>query len=133
LSEPKKLLYQVRDALRIKHYSYRTEQTYLDWIKRFIIFHNKRHPVEMGAPDVQAFISFLAVDPHVAASTHTVLAVGVRESRQGGLLGHKEVKPTMIHTPGGFVPPVRHAAGRCQQHDATRGRSKARWMIDLYL
>jgi integrase len=66
---PKKLLDQVREAIRIKHYSFRTEQTYVEWIKRFILFHHKRHPAEMGAPEVQAFISFLAVERHVAAST----------------------------------------------------------------
>jgi integron integrase len=64
-----KLLDQVREILRIKHYSYRTEQTYLDWIKRFILFHNKRHPRDMGADEVQAFISYLANERHVAAST----------------------------------------------------------------
>jgi len=47
-----KLLDQVREILRNKHYSYRTEHTYVDWIKRFIIFHNKRHPREMGAEEV---------------------------------------------------------------------------------
>ncbi len=66
---PKKLLDQVREAVRTKHYSSRTEQTYVEWIKRFILFHKKRHPAEMGAPEVQAFISFLAVERHVAAST----------------------------------------------------------------
>ncbi len=65
----KKLLDQVRDAIRTKHYSYRTEQTYVDWITRFILFHKKRHPAEMGAPEVQAFITYLAVDRQVAAST----------------------------------------------------------------
>ena len=48
MSEPKKLLEQVRDVLRIKQYSYRTEQTYVDWIKRYIIFHNKRHPKDVS-------------------------------------------------------------------------------------
>ena len=60
---------QVRETLRTKHYSYRTEQTYLDWIKRFIIFHNKRHPREMGAEEVQAYISYLANERRMAAST----------------------------------------------------------------
>jgi site-specific recombinase XerD len=59
----------VRDAIRTKHYSYRTEQTYVDWITRFIFFHNKRHPAEMGTPEVQAFVTFLAVEQHVSAST----------------------------------------------------------------
>ncbi len=64
-----KLLDQVRQAIRTKHYSYRTEQTYVDWITRFIIFHGKRHPREMGADEVQAYISYLANERGVAAST----------------------------------------------------------------
>lgn len=69
MSEPRKLLDQVRDVLRIKHYSYRTEQTYVDWIKRYIIFHKKRHPKELGAPEIEAFLAYLAQERHVAAST----------------------------------------------------------------
>jgi len=66
---PKKLLDQVRDAVRLKHYSYRTEQTYVQWIRRFILFHNKRHPQEMGVPEIEAFLTHLAVQEQVAAST----------------------------------------------------------------
>jgi len=66
---PKKLLEQVSDALRRKHYSYRTEQTYIQWIKRYIFFHNTRHPAEMGTPEVEAFLTHLAVEKKVAAST----------------------------------------------------------------
>ena len=58
---PKKLLDQVRDAIRLKHYSYRTEQAYVGWIKRYIYFHDVRHPSEMGAPEVEAFLTHLAV------------------------------------------------------------------------
>ncbi|PZO42850.1 MAG: integrase [Shackletoniella antarctica] len=47
-SRPKKLLDQVRDAIRLKHYSYRTEQTYVQWVRRYILFHDKRHPKDMG-------------------------------------------------------------------------------------
>ncbi len=64
-----KLLDQMRDALRIKHYSYRTEQAYLDWAKRYILFHGKRHPAEMSAPEIQQFLAHLAGEQHVAAST----------------------------------------------------------------
>jgi integron integrase len=64
-----KLLELVRETLRTKHYSYRTEQAYVDWIKRFIIFHNKRHPRDMGAEEVQAYITYLANERRVAAST----------------------------------------------------------------
>ena len=53
-----KLLDQVQDKIRLKHYSLRTEQAYVDWIKRFVLFHNKRHPAEMGATEVEAFLSY---------------------------------------------------------------------------
>jgi integrase len=66
---PPKLLDQVRDKLRVKHYSIRTEQTYVDWIKRYIFFHDKRHPKDMGAQDVEAFLTHLAVAGKVSAST----------------------------------------------------------------
>jgi integron integrase len=65
----KKLLDQVRDAIRAKHYSLRTEKTYIDWIRRYILFHNKRHPREMGVPEVQEFIIHLASSGKVSAST----------------------------------------------------------------
>ena len=64
-----KLLDQVVARLRVKHYSTRTEKVYVDWIKRYILFHSKRHPQEMGAAEVEAFLSHLAVDRAVAAST----------------------------------------------------------------
>src|SRR5438552_512897 len=64
-----KLLDRVRWHMRFKHYSIRTEQSYLDWIKRFILFHGKRHPREMGEEEVRAFLTHLAVEGEVAAST----------------------------------------------------------------
>lgn len=64
-----KLLDQVRDKIRVKHYSIRTETQYLQWIKRFILFHGKRHPREMGAAEVEAFLSHLATAGNVSAST----------------------------------------------------------------
>ena len=67
-SKPK-LLDQVRHAIRLKNYSYRTEQTYVQWIRRFILYHDKRHPQEMGKAEVEAFLTHLAVERHVAAST----------------------------------------------------------------
>jgi hypothetical protein len=66
---PKKLLDQVREAIRRKHYSIRTEKAYVSWIKHYILFHNKRHPREMGVSEIEAFLTHLAVDQHVAAST----------------------------------------------------------------
>lgn len=64
-----KLLDQVRHRIRVKHYSIRTEETYLSWIRRFIFFHQKRHPREMGTREIEAFLTHLAVDGNVAAST----------------------------------------------------------------
>ena len=67
--ETPKLLDQVRDKIRIKHYSIRTETQYLQWIKRFILFHDKRYPTEMGEAEVAAFLTHLAVVGDVASST----------------------------------------------------------------
>lgn len=66
---PVKLLDQLRNRIRVKHYSIRTEQAYADWAKRFILFHGKRHPKDMGAAEVENFLTYLAVERHVAAST----------------------------------------------------------------
>ncbi|QJD31466.1 integron integrase [Methylococcus geothermalis] len=66
---PPKLLDQVRNKIRLKHYSLRTEQAYVDWARRYIFFHGKRHPAEMGAAEVEAFLTHLAVEGRVAAST----------------------------------------------------------------
>ncbi|MBI5862068.1 MAG: phage integrase N-terminal SAM-like domain-containing protein [Rhodocyclales bacterium] len=57
-----RLLDQVRGKIRLKHYSIRTEQTYIDWIRRFILHFGKRHPRELGASEVEAFLTYLAVE-----------------------------------------------------------------------
>jgi integron integrase len=64
-----KLLDQVRDAVRVRHYSIRTEEAYIRWIRQYILFCHKRHPSELGAGEVSAFLSYLAVRRNVAAST----------------------------------------------------------------
>ena len=66
---PPKLVDQVHSAIRTKNYSHRTEQAYWFWIKQFILFHQKRHPNEMGELEISAFLSHVAVDKKVAAST----------------------------------------------------------------
>ncbi|NWG87796.1 MAG: integron integrase [Hydrogenophilaceae bacterium] len=68
---PPKLLDQVRDRLRLKHYSKRTEAAYVHWIKRYIFFHDKRHPLELGKAEVEAFLTSLAVERNVSASTQS--------------------------------------------------------------
>lgn len=69
-SEPK-LLDRVRAVIRTLHYSIRTEQAYVDWIRRFILFHKKRHPKDMGKEEIEAFLSHLAVEGRVSASTQS--------------------------------------------------------------
>ena len=64
-----KLLDRMRNHLRTRHYSIRTETAYVDWARRFILFHGKRHPQEMGGAEVEAFLTHLAVNRHVSAST----------------------------------------------------------------
>ena len=64
-----KLLDQVRGKIRLKHYSIRTEQAYVDWIKRFVLHFDKRHPRDLGAAEVEQFLTHLAVNGKVAAST----------------------------------------------------------------
>ena len=68
-SRSPKLLEQLRDRIRLKHYSLRTEQAYVQWAKRYIIFHGKRHPAEMGKAEIEAFLTSLAVERNVTAST----------------------------------------------------------------
>jgi len=61
----------MRAVIRARHYSLRTEETYLSWVKRFILFHGKRHPRDMGVQEVQQFLAHLALEGHVAASTQS--------------------------------------------------------------
>jgi integron integrase len=92
-----RLLDQVRAAIRSRHYSRRTEDAYVHWIRRFIVFHGRRHPRELGAADISAFITWLAVDRHVAGSTQNQALSGV-------LFLYKEVLCREI---GGVVVPPR--------------------------
>ena len=62
----RKLLDQVRDKIRLKHYSIKTEQSYVSWIKRYIFFHHLRHPNEMGKDEIEQFLTFLAVQKKVS-------------------------------------------------------------------
>jgi integron integrase len=69
MSDKPRLLDQVREALRLRHYSYRTEKQYVGWIRRFILFHDRRHPVELGGHEVESFLSHLASRRQIAAAT----------------------------------------------------------------
>lgn len=67
-----RLMERVQNKIRFKQYSLRTERTYMEWIRRFILFHKKRHPDQMGAPEVESFLTHLAVNGKVSASTQNV-------------------------------------------------------------
>ncbi len=69
MGEKKRLLDVVRDKIRLKHYSYATESSYVSWIKRYILYHDKRHPIEMGKPEIEDFLTYLAVDKKVSPTT----------------------------------------------------------------
>jgi integron integrase len=69
IPQPRKLLDQVRDKIRFKHFSLSTEKTYVSWIRQFILFHGKRHPTEMGAAEVESFLTYLATQRHVSSAT----------------------------------------------------------------
>lgn len=69
MDDKPKLLEQMREQIRLRHYSIRTESVYMEWVRRFIRFHNYRHPLEMGGPEVEAFLTHLAVRRDVSVST----------------------------------------------------------------
>ena len=68
--QKRRLLDEVREILRIKNYSYRTEKSYIRWIRKFILFHQKRHPQDMAEPEIKQFLNYLAYNQKVPASTH---------------------------------------------------------------
>ncbi len=71
IKEKSPFLREVSRILRVKHYAYKTEQTYVDWIKRYILFHNKRHPQEMGEKEVADFLSYLTIKRNVSPTTQS--------------------------------------------------------------
>ncbi len=121
-NQPSPLLESVRDAVRVRHYSIRTEQAYVEWIKRFILFHGKRHPREMGEPEVAAFLSHLAVKRNVAASTQNQALNSLvflykavlnqpLESIQGVVRAKRPAKLPVVLTPEEVRELLRHLEG----------------------
>ena len=94
-SEPR-LLDQLRGRLRVKHYSIRTEQAYVDWVRRFVLFHGKRHPRELGAAEVESFLTDLAVRRRVSPSTQN-------QAKSAILFLYREVIDAELPWLGGVV------------------------------
>lgn len=103
------LLEQVRERMRVLHYSYRTEAQYVQWIKRFILFHDKRHPSRLGAPEVESFLPHVAVKGRVAAPTQNRAKAAI-------LYLHKKVLGQELE----WLDGVTHA----KAPDRSRGRAR---------
>jgi hypothetical protein len=90
-----RLLDRLHAAIRLRHYSVRTERAYAHWVKRYVLFHRKQHPAELGAEAVRAFLSALATESHVSASTQNqALNTSARVSRAArGVRGRDREQP----------------------------------------
>ena len=73
----RKLLDMVRDKIRFKHYSIKTEKSYVGWIKNYIFYHNKKHPIEMAKPEIEAFLTYLAVTRKVSPATQNLSLIHI--------------------------------------------------------
>jgi integrase len=112
----------MREALRVRHYSYRTEQSYLDWARRYILFHRKRHPAEMAAAEVGAFLTYPAAERQVSTSTQNQAKAALLFLYRGVLgielpwLGEKD-RVTIL--PENLMLPLRDQMARAKPlHDA---------------
>lgn len=94
MNQQPKLLDQLRNAIRLKHYPLSTETAYVSWAKRYILFHNKRHPNEMGARHIQAFLTHLAVEKHVT-TTFMINRWATRSKRPPNYQAFKSTSPLM--------------------------------------
>jgi hypothetical protein len=116
---------QVRRAIRVRHYSRRTEEAYVTWIRRYIVFHGTRHPSELAGPDVAAFVSWLARHRTVSASTQNQALSAVLFLYRG-VLG-VELKPVegIVRATTPTRLPFRDSSWRCST--ARVSVSKRRW------
>ena len=127
-----KLLDRARSDLRVKRYSIRAEKAYIDWIRRFILFHGKRHPNEMGEQKISAFLTHLAVDRNVAASTQNQAFCALSRRWRYGT-GPCPTVTMMVSTIFGFARHRSHphtGGGRRQDHEGKIASSHhRRWTV----
>ena len=129
MSQEPKLLDRLRNSIRPRHYSRRTEEAYFMWAKRFILFHNKRHPSSMGSDEVNAFLSSLAIDDRVSASTQNqalnALLYLYRHVLQDPLPWLQDVvrRELLEHVP---LAPRRRGHGQVAVHQRLSERTDAR-------
>lgn len=118
-----KLLDQLRAQLRLRHYSYRTEQTYVLWVKQVIWFHDCKHPLHMGKAEIEAFLTHLAVNRRVAASTQNLALSAAGLSFAAPWIACNS--PRTIRTQRGPLPSSGSSApsslGRCSITSSLRG------------
>ena len=127
-----KLLDRARSDLRVKRCSIRAEKAYIDWIRRFILFHGKRHPNEMGEQKISAFLTHLAVDRNVAASTQNQAFCALSRRWRYGT-GPWPTVTMMVSTIFGFARHRSHphtGGGRRQDHEGKIASSHhRRWTV----
>lgn len=119
--KPPRLLDRVREAIRVRQYSIRTEEAYVHWARRFILFHNKKHPAAMGADEVNAFLTHLAAEAHVSSSTQNQALSAISSIQNQALSAsgfrcqaHPRRRPAIIlrgRTLRATKSPCRNAAG----------------------
>jgi len=127
MGEAPKLLDRVRDAIRVRHYSRRTEHAYVVWIRRYIVFHRKVHPEKLGAAEIERFLTWLAVESGVSASTQnqalSALLFLYREVLRARWVGRAEPARSAVIAVGreGFAAnDVRGSAADLDEHQPTQ-------------
>ena len=123
------LLGRVREVIRYKHYSIRTERTYVEWVRRFVAFHGRRHPREMGAEDVRAFLGYLASE-WIGPKSRSGRRCRLGGNRQAGVDAY--AASLLRHASAGIRLRHSHSAGTagafgCVDDDDLHPRAQSRW------
>ncbi len=121
--QKKKLLDRIREKIRLKHYSLRTEESYVGWAKQYIFFHDKKHPETLGSRDIESFLTHLAIDRNVAASTQNqafnallflyreVLEISMEGEKINAMRAKKKQRVPMVLSKAETMKIIRHLDG----------------------